>query len=73
MRFVVTDMQQGAPVGEDPTETGHGSPVETFRGPEMKTVYSELFLESFFFFFFLVFLSFCHFLGHICGIWRFPG
>ena len=23
--------------------------------------------------FFLLFLSFCHFLGHSCGIWRFPG
>ena len=27
----------------------------------------------FFFFFFFVFLSFCHFLGHSCGIWRLPG
>ena len=27
----------------------------------------------FFFFFFFFFLSFCHFLGLCCGIWRFPG
>lgn len=40
-------MPKDALVGGDPTEIGSRSTVSTFRNPEMKTVYYNLFSESY--------------------------
>ena len=29
--------------------------------------------KHFYYYYFIIILSFCHFLGHTCDIWRFPG
>ena len=48
--------------------------IQVRKPAEKQIKYTKYILEYCFgFYLFIYLLSFCHFLGHFCGIWRSPG